>query len=67
MGSVVAVAGLVLVLYPMWKITTRAGLNPLWTLLCVIPLGLIVLLWVIALRRWPGEPARAADDAAQEA
>ncbi|MBA3325141.1 MAG: hypothetical protein H0T41_07745 [Rhodobacteraceae bacterium] len=57
MEILIAVIGLALVLYPMWKITGRSGLNPLWTLLCVIPLGLIVLLWMIALRPWPGEGA----------
>ena len=57
MEIVVGIVALVLVLYPMWKITGRAGLNPLWTLLVVIPLGLIVLLWMIALRPWTGESA----------
>jgi hypothetical protein len=57
MELVVAVIGIALVLYPMWKITERSGLNPLWTLVCVVPLGLVVLLWVIAMRPWPGERA----------
>jgi hypothetical protein len=57
MELVVAVIGVVLILWPMWKITERSGLNPLWTLVCLIPLGLIVLLWVIAMRPWPGERA----------
>ncbi len=57
MELVVGLIGLVLVLYPMWKITERSGLNPMWTLVCLIPVGLIVLLWVIAMRPWPGERA----------
>ena len=57
MEFLVAVIGVILILYPMWKITGRAGLNPLWTLICLIPLGLVVLLWMIAMRPWPGERA----------
>ena len=57
MEFIIAIIGVALLLYPMWKITERSGLNPLWTLVCIIPLGLIVLLWVIALRPWPAERA----------
>lgn len=57
MEFVLTLVGIVLVLYPMWKITGRSGLNPWWTLICVIPLGIIALLWMIALRPWPGERA----------
>lgn len=57
MEILAAIVGIVLILYPMWKITERSGLNPLWTLVCLIPLGLIVLLWVIAMRPWPAARA----------
>ncbi len=35
---------------PMWRLCERDGLNPIWSLVCVVPLGLIVLLWVLAFR-----------------
>lgn len=53
MELLVGVVALLLVVYPMWKITERSGLNPYWALVCIIPLGLVVLLWVIAMRPWP--------------
>jgi hypothetical protein len=54
MEFILALIGIALVLYPMWKITERSGLNPLWTALCVLPFGIVVLLWMIALRPSPG-------------
>ncbi len=35
---------------PMWKLTERAGFNPAWSLVCIVPFGLVVLLWVLAFR-----------------
>lgn len=57
MELLLGLAALLLVVYPMWKITERSGLSPYWALVCIIPLGLIVLLWVIAMRPWPHERA----------
>lgn len=42
--------GAALTIVPMWKLTDRAGLNPLWSLASITGIGLIVLLWVIAMR-----------------
>jgi hypothetical protein len=42
---------------PMWRLYERAGYNPIWSLVCVVPLGLIVLLWVLAFRTGPNEVA----------
>lgn len=50
MSLIVFVIGMLLIVIPMWKITERAGFNPLWALVCIVPLGLIVLLWVLAYR-----------------
>lgn len=47
----------VLLVVPFWMLLPRAGLAPQWALAAVIPFGAIVLLWVLALRRWPGDYA----------
>jgi hypothetical protein len=31
----------------------RIGLSPWWSLFSIVPLGTIVMLWIIAYRRWP--------------
>ena len=40
---------------PLWMILPRAGLNPYWSLVALIPLGLPALLWYLAFVRWPGD------------
>ena len=35
---------------PLFKLLPAFGMNPYWSLVIVIPLGLIVLLWVMAAR-----------------
>ena len=40
---------------PLWVLLPRAGMAPQWALAGAIPLGAIVLLWIIAFRRWPGD------------
>ena len=47
-----------LLVVPFWMLLPRAGLAPQWALVAVIPLGAIVLLWILAFRRWPGDVAR---------
>lgn len=39
---------------PMWKLCERGGLHPFWSLVCLIPLGLVVLLWILAFWRPKG-------------
>ena len=39
-----------LIVIPMFKLLPTYDINPLWALVCVIPLGLIVLLWIMASR-----------------
>jgi hypothetical protein len=43
----------VLTAIPAWAVLKRVGLSRWWTLLSVAPLGMIVVLWLIAFRRWP--------------
>ncbi|MFO1106826.1 MAG: hypothetical protein U1E34_12050 [Amaricoccus sp.] len=50
MTLILGLIGMLLIVIPMWKITERAGLSPYWAIACIVPLGLIVLLWVIAYR-----------------
>jgi RsiW-degrading membrane proteinase PrsW (M82 family) len=41
-----------LTVVPLWRICGRAGFSPMWSVLGVVPLGAIVVLWMLALRRW---------------
>jgi hypothetical protein len=43
----------VLTAIPAWALLNRIGLSRWWTLLSAAPLGMIVILWLIAFRRWP--------------
>lgn len=40
-----------LVITPFWRLLKRAGLPPWLAIFSVIPLGAIVLLWVLAFRQ----------------
>ena len=46
--------GAALVVIPFWIILPRTGLSKWWALAAMIPLGVVILLWVIALRDWSG-------------
>lgn len=41
---------------PFWKICSRAGFKPAFSLLALIPGGILILLWVIAFAKWPVFP-----------
>ena len=43
---------------PFWRILPRAGISSWVALVAVVPLGALVLLWVLAFKRWPGDAAR---------
>jgi heme/copper-type cytochrome/quinol oxidase subunit 4 len=45
------IAASALTIIPMWRLCERAGLKPAWALVCIIPLGLIALLWYLAFGR----------------
>jgi hypothetical protein len=48
----------ILTAIPAWVLFRRIGMSPAWTLLSLVPLGMIVILWIVAYRRWPnGEPS----------
>ncbi|MBP7242050.1 hypothetical protein [Amaricoccus sp.] len=55
MEFIVYLIGMALVLVPMWKLTGRSGINPAWSLVCLLPAGIVVMLWVLAYR----DPGRA--------
>ncbi len=52
-------ANAVLWIVPLWFLLPRAGMNRYLALIGAIPFGGTILLWVLALRRWPGEGTRA--------
>ncbi|MCR9088601.1 MAG: hypothetical protein NXH97_17870 [Rhodobacteraceae bacterium] len=39
-----------LTVIPLFKLLPGYGLNPLWSLIAVLPVGLIILLWIMAAR-----------------
>jgi len=44
----------VLTAIPAWRLFERTGMSRWWTLLSVVPLGMIIILWVVAYCRWHG-------------
>jgi uncharacterized membrane protein len=50
MELILILIGFALTIVPMWKLCERGGIAPAWSLVCIIPFGLIVLLWVLAFR-----------------
>jgi hypothetical protein len=53
------VANAVLWIVPLWYLLPRAGMNRNLAFLGAIPVVGTVLLWVVALKRWPGDDMRA--------
>jgi hypothetical protein len=37
-----------LTIIPLFKLLPAFGINPYWSLVAIIPLGIVVLLWVMA-------------------
>jgi LPXTG-motif cell wall-anchored protein len=50
--------GAALIVAPFWMILPRTGISKGWALVAMFPLAALVLLWVVALRRWPNETGR---------
>ncbi|MBW7852100.1 MAG: hypothetical protein H3C38_16515 [Rhodospirillales bacterium] len=49
----------VLVVIPLWRVFRRAGFNPAWSLIVLIPwVGGPVALAILALAPWPVQDAR---------
>ncbi|BDD94880.1 hypothetical protein OYT13_08000 [Pandoraea sp. XJJ-1] len=51
-GLLVAI---VLVGVPVWRILTRLGLSPWFTVLAFIPVVNIISLWLLSYAAWPGQ------------
>ena len=47
------IIGAILIVVPFWYLLPRAGISAPFALVAVIPFGAIVLLYVLAFRRWP--------------
>ncbi|MCV6595988.1 MAG: hypothetical protein OIF40_02740 [Mangrovicoccus sp.] len=50
MEFLLLVAFVALVVIPFYKLLPRYGMHPLWSLLAVLPVGIIILLWIMASR-----------------
>jgi len=48
-----AIVSAILLLYPAWRIFSRAGLTPAWSLLVLLPGGAIFTPLILAFARWP--------------
>ena len=58
---VVAVMGLLygtVVVVPATMVCRKAGFSPWLGLLTIVPIANIVLLWYLAVARWPNQPER---------
>ena len=45
----------ILLIVPLWFLLPRAGIPAPVALVAFIPLGAVILLWVMAFKRWPDE------------
>jgi hypothetical protein len=54
---VLILIGLAIVVIPVWFICKKAGFSPWLSLLCAVPLGNLILLYVIAFSDWKVVPA----------
>lgn len=48
--------GLAIIIVPTWFICKKAGFSPWLSMLCLIPVGLLILLYVLAFADWKVEP-----------
>jgi hypothetical protein len=56
---VALVANAVLWVVPLWYLLPRAGMNRNLAWIGAVPALGTVMLWIVALRRWPGEAVEA--------
>jgi len=49
--------GLAIIIIPVWFICKKAGFSPWLSLLCAVPLGNLILLYVLAFAEWRVVPA----------
>ncbi len=57
-GLIGVIVFLVVAIVPYWKIWSRSGHSGWWSLLMLVPVVNIVMLWVVAFKRWPAEERR---------
>ena len=51
-GLIAILIAAAILAYPFSRILPRVGLNPWISLVAIIPIGAVILLWVVALRDW---------------
>ncbi|MGH8762765.1 MAG: hypothetical protein ACREUR_05965 [Nitrosospira sp.] len=47
------ITALVLFVVPFWRICERAGFKPAFSLLVLVPGGILILVWTLAFAKWP--------------
>jgi hypothetical protein len=52
-------ANAILWVVPLWFLLPRAGMNRNLALVGAVPMAGTVLLWIVALKHWPGDEVRA--------
>ena len=45
----------ILLVIPFWYLLPRAGIAAPFALVAMIPVGALILLWVMAFKRWPND------------
>ena len=50
MGTIIWIIFVIATVIPMLKLLPHFGINKYWAAACVIPLGVLVLLWVMAMK-----------------
>ncbi|MDK3072378.1 hypothetical protein QO034_04570 [Sedimentitalea sp. JM2-8] len=50
MEGIIWLVATALVIIPMLKLLPHFGINKYWAAACIIPLGVLVLLWVMAMK-----------------
>ncbi len=51
-GLIAILIAAAILAYPFSRILPKVGLNPWLSLVAIIPIGAVILLWVVALRDW---------------
>ena len=52
----IIIIAIIVAIVPFWRIFPRAGWPSALSILMILPLVNIILLWVLAFKRWPGDP-----------
>lgn len=53
------IVGIAIVIVPLWMICKKAGFSPWLSLLVLVPLGMLILLYILAFGEWKVAPATA--------